>query len=143
MAESKAEAVREFLNVFHGKAAPEPIDLARFMHRDAQYWSLVPAAPKLRGVEAISAGVKRQFETYRDCRCEIHAIAEQGDFVFTERTDHVVLNSDDRTVSARICAVFEFGADGKIAGWREYWDSHEVTRQMGVDQADLESDLSG
>lgn len=143
MADSKAETVKAFLNVFHGEAAPEPTDLARYMQQDAEYWSLVPAAPTLSGVDAISAGVKRQFETYRDCHCEIHAIAEQGDFVFTERTDHVVLNSDDRTVSARICAVFEFGTDGRIASWREYWDSHEVTQQMGVDQADLKEDLAG
>lgn len=143
MPESKSEIVREFLNLFHKEAAPEPDDLARFMPRDAQYWSLVPAAPKLQGVEAISNGVKRQFDTYRDCHCEIHAIAEQGQFVFTERTDHVVLNSDDRTVSARICAVFEFGDDGKIVSWREYWDSHEVTQQMGVGQGDLADDLAG
>ncbi len=142
MTQSAKERVETFLKVFHGESAPSAAVLGEFMAEDAIYWSLVPAAPQLRGTQAIAQGIEKQFGTYRDCRCEIHAICEGEGIVFTERTDHVVLNSDNRTVSARICAVFEMTSDGLISSWREYWDSDEVITQMGVERSALEDDLS-
>jgi len=141
MDRSDRQTVEQFLEVFHGDEAPDATALSEFMTSDAVYWSLVPSAPRLQGVAAIAEGIAKQFNTYRDCECEIHAIADGDGVVFTERTDHVVLNSDDRRVSARISAVFDIAADGKIASWREYWDSDDVIAQMGVDRAALENDL--
>lgn len=141
MGQSNKKLIESFLEVFHHESAPDAAILAEYMSEDIVYWSLVPSAPQLRGVDAIAKGIEKQFGTYRDCRCEIHAIAEGGGVVFTERTDHVVLNSDDRAVAARINAIFEIGNDGKIIAWREYWDSNDVITQMGIDQEVLKEDL--
>ena len=55
-----------------------------------------------------------------------------GRFVFTERTDHVTLHAGDRKVGSRVCAVFELNDEHLIIGWREYWDTGDVMKQMGV-----------
>lgn len=60
-----------------------------------------------------------------------------GPFVFTERTDHVTLHKGDRKVGSRVCAVFELNDAGLIVSWREYWDSGDVMRQMGVTANEL------
>jgi Limonene-1,2-epoxide hydrolase catalytic domain len=56
----------------------------------------------------------------------------KSNIVFTERTDHVTLHAADKKVGSRVCAVFEMSDVGLIAGWREYWDSGDVIRQMGI-----------
>ena len=43
----------------------------------------------------------------------------------------------DRKVGSRVCAVFELDEAGLILGWREYWDSGDVMRQMGISADDL------
>lgn len=102
----------------------------------------MPWTVQIKGSDAICAGIERQFGMYRDCIREVHAIGSGGNHVFTERTDHVALHHDDRTVSARISAVFEIDGNGLISSWREYWDSEEVVHQMGVTRAELEASIS-
>ncbi len=134
--------VLAYLKTFHEGNPPDFVALKRYLAADAVYWPLVPSSLQIKGADAICAGIERQFGMYRDCICEVHAIGSGGNHVFTERTDHVVLHHDGRTVSARICAVFEIDGDGLIASWREYWDSEEVVRQMGVARADMEASIS-
>jgi limonene-1,2-epoxide hydrolase len=38
---------------------------------------------------------------------------------------------NDKHVSLRVVGVFEFDANGKIASWRDYWDSAEITAKIG------------
>jgi limonene-1,2-epoxide hydrolase len=40
-------------------------------------------------------------------------------------------------VGSRVCAVFELNGAGDITGWREYWDSGDVMRQMGISAEEL------
>lgn len=50
------------------------------------------------------------------------AVAEAGNKVLTERIDHLI-DRDGRIVhSAPVMGIFEI-ADGKIAAWRDYFDS--------------------
>lgn len=134
--------VLAYLRTFHEGNPPDLQALKRYLAPDAVYWSLVPSAVQIKGADAICAGIERQFGMYRDCTCEVHAVGSGGNFVFTERTDHVVLHHDGRTVSARLSAVFEIDDNGLISSWREYWDSEEVVRQMGVTRAEMEASIS-
>jgi limonene-1,2-epoxide hydrolase len=61
---------------------------------------------------------------------EVHNIASSGGGVFTERTD--VFEMGDKRITFRVNAVFEV-VDGKIAAWREYYDSVDLARQLGVE----------
>jgi limonene-1,2-epoxide hydrolase len=132
MSDAAQKQVAEFLCLFHAQTAPDLDTLSRYLTDDAVYWPLVPSLPPLHGLKAIFAGLQKQFVTYRDCRCDIHAIGTGDGVIFTERTDRVVLNRNDREVSVRVTAVFRTTADGKISDWREYWDSEDVLGQMGV-----------
>jgi limonene-1,2-epoxide hydrolase len=137
VSEANHTRVLAFLDAFHVAGTPDFESLARHFAEDGYYQPLVPATERIAGRAAIAAALEKQFRTYYSCVCEIHASAAMGRFVFTERTDHVTLHAGDRKVDSRVCAVFEFNADGEIAGWREYWDSGDVMKQMGVSAEDL------
>lgn len=122
--------VLAFLADFHDK--PDFDRLMRWFAPDGTYQPLVPTLAAYRGREAIAEVLRTQYQTYYDCRCEIHASAASGRFVFTERSDHVILHAGDRRVSSRVCAVFECDEQGLIVAWREYWDTHDVAGQMGL-----------
>lgn len=141
MSASNEAAVLAYLKIFHEGNPPDIGTLKRYLAPHAVYWPLVPSAAPIHGADAICAGIVRQFGMYRDCTCEVHAIGSGGNHVFTERTDHVVLHHDDRTVSARLSAVFELDGDGLIISWREYWDSEEIVRQMGVTRMEMEASI--
>jgi limonene-1,2-epoxide hydrolase len=121
-----------FLDAFHVAGTPDFSALASYFAADGYYQPLVPATARIAGRAAIAAALEKQYQTYFECECEIHAAAAMGRFVFTERTDHVTLHAGNRKVGSRVCAVFEFNDDGDIAGWREYWDTGDVMQQMGI-----------
>ncbi|WP_454882460.1 nuclear transport factor 2 family protein [Sphingomonas oryzagri] len=123
--------VLAFLKEFH--EAPDFDRLGAFFAPDGYYQPLVPTTDAYRGREEIIRVLRAQYQTYYDCRCEIHASASNGRFVFTERSDHVTLHDGNRRVSSRVCAVFECDDDGLILAWREYWDTDNVAAQMGLD----------
>jgi limonene-1,2-epoxide hydrolase len=126
-----------FLDDFHVEGIPDFAKLAGYFAEDGYYQPLVPATSRIVGRKAIAAALEKQYRTYYECRCEVHASAAMGPFVFTERTDHVTLHAAERKVGSRVCAVFELNDAGLIIGWREYWDTGDVMRQMGVSAEDV------
>ncbi len=141
MMDNNERIVRDYLAIFHA-ADPDFDTLQTFLADDARYVALVPAVKPVVGAAAIRAAMEKQYQTYHDCDCEIHAIAATDPYVFTERSDHVVLHHDGRNVSSRVCAVFRLNAEGKIDEWREYWDSEDVLRQMGVSREILDAAMN-
>jgi limonene-1,2-epoxide hydrolase len=137
MSDGNHARVLAFLDAFHVAGTPDFSAFANYFSENGYYQPLVPATKPIIGRAAIAAALEKQFKTYYECRCEIHASAAMGCFVFTERTDHVTLHAGDRKVGSRVCAVFELNAAGEIVGWREYWDSGDVMRQMGVSAEQL------
>ena len=53
---------------------------------------------------------------------EMRAMVDSGSTVMTERTDHLYDSAGRRIASLRVMGVFEI-RDGKIAAWRDYFDS--------------------
>lgn len=142
MSTSNEAVVREFMRLFHEAAVPDFAKLMTFFAEDGHYHTLVPDGTVFLGRDQIRKCLETQFETYNDCECEIHALAAQGPFVFTERTDHVTLTRDGRKVNSRVCAVFEVNGDGLIQSWREYWDTGNIVKQMGVTREELDKDIA-
>lgn len=58
---------------------------------------------------------------------EIRNIVADGDIVMTERVDYFIVG--DKTVSVPCMRVFKL-RDGRIAAWRDYWDSSQVEAQV-------------
>jgi len=137
VSKSNHDRVLAFLDDFHVEGKPDFARLSEYFAEDGAYQPLVPATDRIVGRTTIADALQKQYRTYYECRCEIHASAAMGPFVFTERTDHVTLHKGDRKVGSRVCAVFELNDAGLIVSWREYWDSGDVMRQMGVTADEL------
>ena len=62
-------------------------------------------------------------------RVDMLAIAETGNKVLTERVDHMVNAAGETMFSAPVAGTFEI-EDGKIAAWRDYFDSAGAAAAM-------------
>lgn len=142
MSKQQEQVVIDFLKAFHEASVPDFAKMMRHFSDDAVYHPLVPDGSEFVGAENIINILSNQFETYNDCECEIHAIGSGQNHVFTERTDHVTLVRDGKQVNSRVCAVFTLNDDNKIVHWREYWDTGNITKQMGVSREDLDKDIA-
>ena len=76
------------------------------------------------GVEDTVAFVDGFMASTRTCwmRAEMLALAATGDKVLTERIDHLYDAEGQIVMSLAVMGIFEV-ADGKIAGWRDYFDT--------------------
>jgi len=90
-------------------------------------WQDVPLST-VRGIDAVRAKMAA-FPAADACAFDTHHIAASGDVVLTERTDWFDIKGKRRTI--RVMGVFELDEDGKIAKWRDYFDSAEFAREFG------------
>ena len=80
------------------------------------------------GVGAIAEEFERQHGLWSDLRIQLLNLVSAGDVVIAERVDTVHMMG--REVHIHTVGVFEFGGDGRIASWREYFDMKEVEAQL-------------
>jgi limonene-1,2-epoxide hydrolase len=124
--------VLNFLNALH-TTEPDFAKLTKELFaEDAQYQPLVPLRDPVKGRDAICAELERQYEFYNECACEIRTIASSDRSVFTERVDTVTLKNDGSHIVTLVNAVFDVDPDGNVTGWREYYDSAPLCKQLGV-----------
>lgn len=69
------------------------------------------------------------FFTAEEIEWSICAIAACGSMVLTERVDRFRFAGRD-WAEVRAMGVFEIDADGRIAGWRDYFDLGELERAL-------------
>jgi len=55
-------------------------------------------------------------------KVDMLAIAEQGNTVLTERVDHLHAADGTLVMSVPLAGIFDV-EDGKIVGWRDYFDT--------------------
>ncbi|MDG2003341.1 MAG: limonene-1,2-epoxide hydrolase family protein [Novosphingobium sp.] len=63
-------------------------------------------------------------------KVDMLAVAEVGNKVLTERIDHIIDGDGGAMMSAPVMGIFEI-ADGKIAAWRDYFDSKGALEAQG------------
>ena len=83
------------------------------------------------GHDAIRHEFLREASHMQDLHIETVAIASAEQIVFTQRLDSLILRG--KPLTAHVAGVFEVDAEGKIAVWRDYFDSGEVAVQVGAD----------
>jgi limonene-1,2-epoxide hydrolase len=88
----------------------------------------------LVGHDALRAEWLQQAALFCDFRAEIVTIGSAGRTVFVERRESMTL-AGTPGVTLHFVGVFEVDRDGKIAVWRDYSDSREVTVKVGEDLA--------
>lgn len=91
-------------------------------------WHNIPMEPIPN--KAVMRGVVDDFmANIASCDWQIHAIAANGSTVLTERTD-IFHFKDGRRAAIRVMGTFDIGADGRITGWRDYFDMLEFQREF-------------
>ena len=60
---------------------------------------------------------------------QVHGAAVNGRMVHTERTDRFRFSGADWT-EVRAAGIFEIAEDGRIVGWRDYFDMAELVAAM-------------
>ena len=110
------------------QAEPDVDTILSMFTEDAEWQLWVPGGPTLRGREAIKADIERQLGFATHMRCGPRSIASSDRQVCTERLDR--FTSKGVQVDHHLVAVFDISDDGRIAGWREYFDPEDVTRQL-------------
>ncbi len=115
--------IREFCDAWERGDVDTIVDA---FTEDAVYHN-IPMAP-CEGKEAIGAFVSVFFESMsKSTRFEILKQVTAGNCVMNERIDHLELASGK--VALPVCGVFELTSDGKISGWRDYFDMGQFTGQ--------------
>lgn len=88
----------------------------------------IPMEPVM-GTTAMRAMVEGFLANIAACDWQTHAIAANGSTVLTERTDGFIFK-DGRRAAIRVMGTFDIGADGRITGWRDYFDMAEFQREF-------------
>ncbi len=96
--------------------------LMPYFHPDCVYTDM-PYEPR-RGEKEIRDFIAYCFTTL-DLDIETLRIASRGNFVYTERIEHVTFH-DGRKVDVPLAGVMELTDDGLLINWREYFDAREV-----------------
>ena len=99
-----------------------------FFTDDAVYINM-PIDPPNQGKAAIRAVISEFIGMAEAMEFIIHHQGETSDGrVLNERTDRFKING--KWIDLPVMGIFEF-RDGKICGWRDYFDMNRFTSQMG------------
>jgi limonene-1,2-epoxide hydrolase len=132
MPQKAEQIVREFCDAWgDGKTRTPNVDKIIDMFAEDGEWRLwVPKGPLIKGRAALRAEIERQcgFSTY--LQCGVVKMVSSGSVVVTERVDHFTMH--DVRVEHALIAIYELDADGKIASWREYFDTADIAAQLGM-----------
>lgn len=104
------------------------IDAMMALCADDIVYHNIPMEP-IRGTAAMRAMVEGFLANVSGCDWQVHAIAANGNQVLTERTDGFTFK-DGRHAAIRVMGTFDLGADGRITGWRDYFDMLEFQREF-------------
>jgi limonene-1,2-epoxide hydrolase len=131
--------VREFLQATEGDQQDVDAMVSR-MAEDIVWQVNVPLSAVVEGRDAARTEIERQNKrsTGMLMGSAVRSIASNDGTVFTERVD--VVEIAGKRVALSINGIFEV-RDGKIAAWREYFDSLDLAHQLGVDASILYDDI--
>jgi limonene-1,2-epoxide hydrolase len=91
---------------------------------DAVYHNI--PMPPCNGSQAIRDFISGFLQTSPNgIRFDIHHQVANGNLVMNERVDTLII--EGRTIELPVCGVFELTPDGKISGWRDYFDMAQFT----------------
>ena len=132
MGAAEEKLVLQFME--HADGREQDVDAMTALMADDFVWQInVPTWKPRVGREVARAEIASQntISTGGLPGSEVLHIASNDDgVVFAERIG--VFEMGDKRITLRINAVFEV-VEGKIAAWREYYDSVDLARQLGVE----------
>jgi limonene-1,2-epoxide hydrolase len=130
MGVAEENLVMEFLR--HGEGREMDVDaIVAMMTDDVVFQVNVPTRKPRVGRDAAREELARGAGmSTGDLDGEVLSMVSDDRLVLQERK--TVFEMGDKRITLRVAAAFEV-ADGKIAAWREYYDTVDLARQLGVD----------
>jgi limonene-1,2-epoxide hydrolase len=123
MASPAENIVSEFCNAWTRLDADQ---IMSFFAEDAVYHNIpMPAA---KGKEVIRKTIEGLLKGATWIEFKILHTASNGNVVFNERVDS--FEAKGKRISLPVTGVFELNNDGKIKGWRDYFDLKMYTDQL-------------
>jgi limonene-1,2-epoxide hydrolase len=119
-----------------GKTRRPDIDkIVSLFAPDGEWQLWVPTGKVIRGQEALRKEVERQcgFSTYM--RRGVTKIVAASSTVVTECVDHFTMRGI--RVENALMAIYELDGNGKIRSWRQYFDTADLARQLGMQPGDV------
>jgi limonene-1,2-epoxide hydrolase len=141
VAARREAVVLNFLRHFTGGGWPDLDELVASFALDCVCYVLYPTTKPVVGRAKLKEELARQAKTTKTARAEIKAYASLGNYVFVERVDSYVTHGISHSVAMN--SVFEVNAEDLITAWREYFDSGEVARQLGMSADEMAKLLQG
>ena len=121
---SNSDITQAFVDAW---AAKDVDAILEFFTEDAVYIN-IPMDPPNRGKAEIRTFIEGFIGMAEEVEFVIHNQLEGADgMVMNERTDRFKINGS--WVELQVMGVFEF-SDGKISGWRDYFDLGQFSAQM-------------
>lgn len=107
-------------------------DLKTIFEDEARYEPAVPLSKPAIGRRDIQSAIARWrlFSDKRKSRISASVIGKRH--ILIERLDIETLSGSGREISVPRSSVFNIGSTGRIASWREYFDTLGVARQAGI-----------
>jgi limonene-1,2-epoxide hydrolase len=132
MSTKEERIVLEFCDAWGDGATARPdVDKIIGMFAEDGEWQLwVPAGPTIKGRAALCAEINRQLGFSSFMHCGIKKMLSSGQNVVTERVDHFTMHGI--RVEHALMAIYEIDGSGKITAWREYFDTADIGKQLGM-----------
>ena len=121
---SAMDVVKKFLDHWNAKEIDEACNM---LSEDVDYHN-IPMDP-IKGREASRAFLAGMAEA-ESIDWKLHAIAENGDVVLTERTD-CFYYANGKGLEIPLMGIFKV-ENGEITEWRDYFDLGDFQRQMAA-----------
>ena len=122
----KVEIAKQF---FAAWARQDHAAVLALLHDDVEYQNM-PFPDVMKGKAQIAAFMAKFGKGMQDIHVDFRHLFEVGDVVFHEGVENY--SRKGRKVSLAYCGVFEF-KDGKIFGWRDYFDYASLERQLSAE----------
>ena len=123
MTGSPETLVRELLASFEH---PDVEKVLGYVSNDVEYADVRGAC---HGIDELRKLLQEDFEIAESDVVQIRSIASSDGTVLVERIDHPMMNGQQATME--IVAVFEFGDDGRIRRWHEYFGRNSAAEAQG------------
>jgi limonene-1,2-epoxide hydrolase len=132
MSTKEEQVIREFCDAWGdgATARPDVEKIIEMFAEDGEWQLWVPAGPTFKGRAALRAEIDRQCGFSSFMHCGIVQILSSGRNVVTERVDHFTMHGV--RVEHALMAIYEIDGQGKIAAWREYFDTADIAKQLGM-----------
>ncbi|MDH6243973.1 nuclear transport factor 2 family protein [Mycobacterium sp. OTB74] len=135
MTTANEQLVLDFIHAAYGQKMD--VEAMTAMMAEDFVWQLnVPRSKVVKGRAAARAELIQHSELSTGMieGSEIQTVVSSGNTVVVERID--VNDVGAKVLRFNVVAIFDV-RDGKLTGWREYWDTGHIAQQLGIDAAHM------